>query len=172
MVRVVNIVMVFVLSRSLTRDELKNYKVKYLVRFNSAIIKVPEGVINIFLSGKAIVTGIQDEKIGLMLIEKFLKEIKPEIDIVSSKIVNVTGCAALGFRPDCRRLCMHSDVTYEPELFPAIYYQRKNSKIIIMIFHTGKMVLTGGKSKCQLDSALCDFRNDLKSYIRENSSEN
>lgn len=169
MVQVVNIVMMFVLTRAFIKDEFKKFSVKFLTKFNSAVIKFPDGVMNIFFTGKAIITGIRDEKDGLRLMKEFLKKVKPKVDIVSSKIVNVTGCAALGFRPDCKRLCLHSDVTYEPELFPAIYYQRKNSKIVIMIFHTGKMVITGAKSKSQLDSALFNFREEMKSYIRVNS---
>lgn len=82
-----------------------------------------------FFNGKARATGIREEQVVLMLIGKFVKMIKKKVDVVSTETVNVTGCDALGFRPDCKRLCMHLDVTYESELFSTMYYQRKVLKL-------------------------------------------
>ena len=34
---------------------------------------------------------------------------------------------------------------YEPELFPGLIYRMVQPKIVLLIFHSGKVVLTGGK---------------------------
>ena len=37
--------------------------------------------------------------------------------------------------------------SYEPELFPGLIYRMANPKIVLLIFVSGKVVLTGGKRK-------------------------
>ncbi|RWW46267.1 hypothetical protein BHE74_00047845, partial [Ensete ventricosum] len=36
---------------------------------------------------------------------------------------------------------------YEPELFPGLIYRMKQPKIVLLIFVSGKIVLTGAKVK-------------------------
>lgn len=36
-------------------------------------------------------------------------------------------------------------VQYEPELFPGLIYRMKQPKIVLLIFVSGKIVLTGAK---------------------------
>lgn len=40
--------------------------------------------------------------------------------------------------------CVHQ---YEPELFPGLIYRMRSPKIVLLIFVSGKVVLTGGKSR-------------------------
>lgn len=37
---------------------------------------------------------------------------------------------------------------YEPELFPGLIYRMVTPKIVLLIFVSGKVVLTGGKVRC------------------------
>jgi transcription initiation factor TFIID TATA-box-binding protein len=37
-------------------------------------------------------------------------------------------------------------VRYEPELFPGLIYRLANPKVVLLIFVSGKVVLTGAKS--------------------------
>lgn len=45
--------------------------------------------------------------------------------------------------------CIHYDsrlvLQYEPELFPGLIYRMKQPKIVLLIFVSGKIVLTGAK---------------------------
>lgn len=43
----------------------------------------------------------------------------------------------------CLLLCLL--VQYEPELFPGLIYRMKQPKIVLLIFVSGKIVLTGAK---------------------------
>lgn len=56
-------------------------------------------------------------------------------------------------------LCFHSRCQYEPELFPGLIYRMKQPKIVLLIFVSGKIVLTGAKviSLVFFCSALTDF---------------
>lgn len=40
----------------------------------------------------------------------------------------------------------HMDVQYEPELFPGLIYRMKQPKVVLLIFVSGKVVLTGAPS--------------------------
>jgi transcription initiation factor TFIID TATA-box-binding protein len=36
---------------------------------------------------------------------------------------------------------------YEPEIFPGLIYRMRSPKIVLLIFASGKIVLTGAKKK-------------------------
>jgi transcription initiation factor TFIID TATA-box-binding protein len=38
------------------------------------------------------------------------------------------------------------NVEYEPEQFPGLVYRIKQPKVVVLIFSSGKLVITGGKS--------------------------
>lgn len=43
--------------------------------------------------------------------------------------------------------------SYEPEVFPGLVYRMMEPKIVLLIFVSGKVVITGAKSKSDIDSA-------------------
>ena len=38
------------------------------------------------------------------------------------------------------------NIEYEPEQFPGLVYRIKDPKIVVLIFSSGKIILTGGKT--------------------------
>ncbi|ORD95363.1 TBP [Hepatospora eriocheir] len=46
--------------------------------------------------------------------------------------------------------------SYEPELFPGLIYRMVKPRIVLLIFVSGKIVLTGAKFKADIDTAF-DF---------------
>jgi len=38
------------------------------------------------------------------------------------------------------------NIEYEPEQFPGLVYKIKRPKVVVLIFRSGKLVITGGKS--------------------------
>ena len=38
------------------------------------------------------------------------------------------------------------NVEYEPEVFPGLVYRLESPKVVVLIFSSGKLVITGGKS--------------------------
>jgi transcription initiation factor TFIID TATA-box-binding protein len=55
-------------------------------------------------------------------------------------------------------------VTYEPELFPGLIYRMVVPRVVLLIFVSGKVVLTGAKNKQDIDSAFKQIYPILKSY--------
>jgi len=43
--------------------------------------------------------------------------------------------------------------TYEPELFPGLIYRMHQPKIVLLIFASGKIVLTGAKTREDIQKA-------------------
>ena len=45
------------------------------------------------------------------------------------------------------------NVQYEPELFPGLIYRMKSPKVVMLIFVSGKVVLTGGHSGMEISAS-------------------
>jgi len=63
------------------------------------------------------------------------------------KIENIVASASLGVRVPLESIIEHVEGTeYEPEQFPGLVYRIKDPKAAILIFSSGKVVCTGGRS--------------------------
>lgn len=83
------------------------------------------------------------------------------------KIQNVVASCDVKFPIKLEALAFkHSAFSnYEPELFPGLIYRMKDPKVVLLIFVSGKVVLTGAKSRDEIFSAfeliypvLCEFK--------------
>ena len=54
----------------------------------------------------------------------------------------------------CVSLSLARSRQYEPELFPGLIYRMRSPKIVLLIFVSGKVVITGGKARTQHSSQL------------------
>jgi transcription initiation factor TFIID TATA-box-binding protein len=57
--------------------------------------------------------------------------------------------------------------TYEPELFPGLIYRMVNPKIVLLIFASGKIVLTGAKNKSDINEAYDNIYPVLKKFKKK-----
>lgn len=113
----------------------------------------PKAAFLIFTSGKVVCTGsknVNDVNYVISELSKSFKKInvisyeKPEIsiqNIVASSdlqtILNLNAIAVgLGLE----------NIEYEPEIFPGLVYRVEKPKVVILIFSSGKLVVTGGKT--------------------------
>jgi transcription initiation factor TFIID TATA-box-binding protein len=48
--------------------------------------------------------------------------------------------------------------TYEPEMFPGLIYRMAEPKLVLLIFQSGKIVLTGAKERQQIYKAYENIR--------------
>ena len=71
------------------------------------------------------------------------------------KIQNVVGSCDVTFPIDLEHIAnKHSEFcSYEPEVFPGLVYKMMDPKLVLLIFVSGKVVLTGAKCKKDIDSA-------------------
>jgi len=71
------------------------------------------------------------------------------------RIENVVASTSLGDHLDLQRIATHLDgAEYEPSEFPGLIYRMKDPKTAVLLFQSGKLVCTGGKSWKQVDESI------------------
>ncbi|MGA2917932.1 TATA-box-binding protein [Methanoregula sp.] len=124
-------------------------------RFPGAVYRIadPKVACLIFSSGKIVLTGARSETAvadGLAAIVKSLKTagIEP-LKEPKVAVTNMVCSYNLGRTINLTKLTVTLDVEnieYEPEQFPGLVYRVKDPKIVILLFSSGKIILTGGKN--------------------------
>ena len=122
-------------------------------------LKQPKTATLIFKNGKMVCTGAKSEKMAKSAVRKVVRELKKEGFIIRRspkiKVVNIVGTADVGGSIDIEAASDILDNTmYEPEQFPGMIYRMREPKVVILMFRSGKLVLTGGKSKDQVNEAV------------------
>ena len=132
----------------------------------------------IFNSGKMVVTGAKSTQ---MLIKGFKKIIRVFVRhgiIIVGKpkiqIQNIVASANLGVEVDLEKAAyLLPNTMYEPEQFPGLIHRMDEPKVVLLIFSSGKMVITGAKSEDDVQKAVSNIYNRLKDLtcIREITQE-
>jgi len=122
-------------------------------------LKRPKTATLIFTSGKLVCTGAKSEKLAHNAINKVVRELKKAGIIILGKprikVVNMVASADIHGKVDLEAAAEFLDnIMYEPEQFPGAVYRMKEPKVVILMFRSGKIVLTGGKSEEQVHEAI------------------
>ena len=72
----------------------------------------------------------------------FKGDVMPEFNI---KVENIVASVSLGIKIPLNKL-VGKDTEYEPEQFPGVVYRMEKPKTAALIFSSGKIVCTGGRS--------------------------
>ena len=115
-------------------------------------LKRPKTATLIFNSWKMVCTGAKSEKESKRAVMNVIKELKKSGIIIVGKpefkIVNMVASASLGGLVDLEKCAITLTRTmYEPEQFPGLIYRMDTPKVVILIFATGKLVITGAKTE-------------------------
>mmetsp|Transcript_18984 Transcript_18984/g.41564 ORF Transcript_18984/g.41564 Transcript_18984/m.41564 type:complete len:241 (-) Transcript_18984:71-793(-) len=129
-------------------------------RFAAVIMRIrePKTTALIFASGKMVCTGAKSEELSRLAARKYAKVIQ-KLDFPATfkdfKIQNIVGSCDVKFPIRLEGLAYaHGHFSsYEPELFPGLIYRMKSPKIVLLIFVSGKIVLTGAKERNQIYEA-------------------
>jgi transcription initiation factor TFIID TATA-box-binding protein len=124
-------------------------------RFPGAVYRIekPKMASLIFSSGKIVLTGARSNKAitdGLDIIRKSLNEVG--IDTLKDPKVGITNMVCsynLSKYINLNKVAITlnvENVEYEPEQFPGLVYRLKDPKIVVLLFSSGKIILTGGKN--------------------------
>jgi len=122
-------------------------------------LKRPKTATLIFNSGKMVCTGAKSEKDAKRAIKNVVKALKDAGIIIVGKpgikIQNIVASATLGGRIDLEKAAYTLKRTmYEPEQFPGLIYRMEDPKVVILLFASGKLVCTGGKSEEEVHEAI------------------
>ena len=115
-------------------------------------LKKPKTATLIFSSGKMVCTGAKSGKESRRAIMKVVKMLKGGGVIILSKpdfkVVNIVASASLGGKVDLEKAVTTLGKTmYEPEQFPGLIYRMDEPKVVILIFASGSLVVTGAKEE-------------------------
>ena len=143
-------------------------------RFPGVVIRMqdPKIAALVFGSGKVVLTGaksIESLSEGLEILGNLLRGL--QIDIpqkLTYKIQNIVTSADLGSGINLNKIAVGFNldrIEYEPEQFPGLVYRIADPKIVVLIFSSGKIILTGGKNLDDVKRGLDVLRTKLESIL-------
>ncbi|TVU30607.1 hypothetical protein EJB05_22237 [Eragrostis curvula] len=109
-------------------------------RFAAVIMRIrePKTTALVFASGKMVCTGAKSEEHSKLAARKYARIIQ--------------------------KLDYPARFKYEPELFPGLIYRMKHPKIVLLVFVSGKIVLTGAKTREEIYTAFENIYPVLTEY--------
>ena len=130
-------------------------------------LKRPKTATLIFNSGKMVCTGAKSEKESKRAVMKVIRELKKSGIIIIGKpelkIQNIVASANLAGLIDLERSAYSLGRTmYEPEQFPGLIYRMDDSKVVILLFASGKLVCTGAKKEEDVYEAVTKLHETLE----------
>jgi transcription initiation factor TFIID TATA-box-binding protein len=131
-------------------------------------VKAPKAAFLIFTTGKIVCTGaknVEDVRTVITNLAKTLKSIgfekinlEPEIHVQ-----NIVASANLKTHLNLNAVALGlENIEYEPEQFPGLVYRIKQPKVVVLIFGSGKLVITGGKSPEECEEGVRIVRMQLE----------
>jgi transcription initiation factor TFIID TATA-box-binding protein len=143
-------------------------------RFPGAVYRIgdPKIATLIFSSGKIVLTGIRNNKAltdGLAIIIKSLK--MAGVDTLREPKVAITNMVCsydLGKYINLNKVVITlnvENIEYEPEQFPGLVYRIKDPRIVVLIFSSGKIILTGGKTLNDIKKGIDVIEQKLESIL-------
>jgi len=129
-------------------------------RFAAVIMRIrePKTTALIFRSGKMVCTGAKSEVDSQAAARRYAKTIKKlgyDVKFKEFTIQNIVASASVNFLVNLEILQNQHQkfCTFDPEIFPGLIYRMVQPKIVLLIFSSGKVVLTGAKKREELVEA-------------------
>jgi len=124
-------------------------------RFAAVIMRIrdPKTTALIFSSGKMVITGAKSEEAAKTSCKKYTRIIQRlgygYAKFLDFKIQNIVASCDIHFPVRLESLAhAHNQFcSYEPELFPGLIYRMITPKVVLLVFVSGKLVLTGAKKR-------------------------
>lgn len=140
-------------------------------KFPGMVYKVmdPKAAFLIFASGKVVCTGVKKiDDVRTVILNVAKKIATLGIDIIEEPVItiqNIVASADLGTSLNLNALAVgigFENIEYEPEQFPGLVYRINSPKIVVLIFSSGKLVITGGKTPEDCEKGVAIVRQQLE----------
>jgi transcription initiation factor TFIID TATA-box-binding protein len=135
----------------------------------------------LFTSGKMVLTGCKNFTACVLASHYIVQILRRGVPGVQFKlenvqIQNIVGNVDVnlnGKRINLRRLFDEHGIfcTYQRNMFPGLIYRPDNSPVVLLIFNSGKIVITGGKSSIDIIQGWTRLWPFVKQYIEPSTSE-
>ncbi len=131
-------------------------------------LKVPKTATLLFTSGKMVCTGSKSEEMAVKAVNTVVQKLrKGGIKIKKNAVVtvqNIVSSINLGGRVHLEKAARTLPRSmYEPEQFPGLIHRMLDPKTVILVFSSGKLVCTGGKTEKDVYRSV----NSLHSLLEE-----
>ncbi|KAA6402976.1 MAG: putative TATA-box-binding protein 1 [Streblomastix strix] len=147
-------------------------------KFPAAILRYvdPKATVLIFESGKMVCNGSRSEEDARYACRRATKTIlkcHPEgtlhVQFKDFKIENLVASCDLKFpiRVEGLSQSCQENSTYEPEMFPGLIYRFPESKAIILVFVSGKVVITGARSAAEIEQKFREIYPKLHQFRKK-----
>ncbi|KAI1719342.1 transcription factor TFIID (or TATA-binding protein, TBP) domain-containing protein [Ditylenchus destructor] len=140
-------------------------------RFAAVIMRIrePRTTALIFSSGKMVITGAKSEESCRLSARKYARIVQKlgfTVKFMDFKLQNIVGSVDVRFAIHLEALFVtHNQFsTYEPELFPGLIYRMVNPRVVLLIFVSGKIVITGAKTRENVYEAFRQIYPVIKSF--------
>jgi len=130
-------------------------------------LKKPKTGNLIFGTGKIVCTGAKSERQARRAVMRVVQILKENgiliLERPTIKVVNIVASASLGGQVDVEKAVYTLErIMYEPEQFPGVIYRMKEPKVVILIFTTGELVITGAKREEEIYQATARLQRRLE----------
>ncbi len=140
-------------------------------RFPGVVIRMqdPKIAALVFGSGKVVLTGaksMESLNSGLDILGEKLRSLGIDIPHeLTYKVQNIVTSADLGAGINLNKIAVGFNlekIEYEPEQFPGLVYRLDDPKVVVLLFGSGKLIITGGKVPEDATRAVLKIMGDLK----------
>jgi transcription initiation factor TFIID TATA-box-binding protein len=130
-------------------------------------LKTPKTATLLFSSGKMVCTGSKSEEMARKAVKTVVQKLrKGKIKIKKEAIVTIQNIVAsinLGGKVHLEQAARTLPRSmYEPEQFPGLIHRMLDPKTVILIFSSGKLVCTGGKTEKDVYRSVNQLHNLLE----------
>jgi len=130
-------------------------------------LKKPKTATLIFSSGKMVCTGAKSARQSRKAVMKVVEDLKKSGIVITGKpdikIQNIVASAGLGGTIDLEKTTYSLEKTmYEPEQFPGLIYRMNDPKVVILLFTSGNLVITGAKKEEEVYRAVTILKKTLQ----------
>jgi len=113
----------------------------------------------IFKSGKMVITGAKSTEELIKAVKKIVRTLYKKGIIITSRpkiqIQNIVASANLYREVNLEKAAfLLENNMYEPEQFPGLIYRMSDPQVVLLIFSSGKMVITGAKSEDEVEESV------------------
>ena len=140
-------------------------------RFPGLVMRVedPKATILIFSTGKMVVTGLRQASEAETVVNNVINKMKKaKVNIKNEPEITIQNIVASGDLHTSIDLneaaIIMENAMYEPEVFPGLIYRMQEPKTVFLIFSTGRIVCTGGKTKEIVGEAIEKLVEQVKEY--------
>jgi transcription initiation factor TFIID TATA-box-binding protein len=121
----------------------------------------------IFNTGKIVCTGTKSPEQARKQVKSLIDKIKSlGIDVNGTKdlkIQNIVASAHLGAEINLNQIAFEMEGTeYEPEQFPGLVYRLDGPNTVFLLFSSGKIICTGGKSRKDIEESVEKLKQRLQ----------